>query len=56
MVGCFGPNDDQSLVTVQQCRDFYTGCDDSSTASFDTVNAGDGDKECVTLVTTTLAI
>ena len=26
-VGCFGPNDDGSLVTVAQCRDFYTGCD-----------------------------
>lgn len=26
-VGCFGPNDDGSLVTVQQCRDFYSGCD-----------------------------
>ena len=26
-VGCFGPNDDGSLVTVAQCRDFYPGCD-----------------------------
>jgi len=26
-VGCLGPNDDGSLVTVQQCRDFYSGCD-----------------------------
>lgn len=26
-VGCYGPNDDGSLVTVQQCRDFYSGCD-----------------------------
>lgn len=26
-VGCFGPNDDGSLVTVQQCRDFYDDCD-----------------------------
>lgn len=25
-VGCIGPNDDNSLVTVQQCRAFYTGC------------------------------
>lgn len=25
--GCLGPNDDGSLVTVQQCRDFYPGCD-----------------------------
>jgi hypothetical protein len=27
-IGCFGPNDDGSLVTVAQCRDFYTGCGD----------------------------
>merc|ERR1711971_1174217 len=26
-VGCFGPNDDKSLVTVEQCRSFYAGCD-----------------------------
>jgi hypothetical protein len=26
-VGCFGPNDDGSLVTVAQCRAFYDGCD-----------------------------
>ena len=26
-MGCFGPNDDKSLVTVAQCRDFYPGCD-----------------------------
>ena len=25
VVGCFGPNEDASLVTVAQCRDFYTG-------------------------------
>eukprot|EP00039_Didymoeca_costata_P022706 m.347212 g.347212 ORF g.347212 m.347212 type:complete len:326 (+) comp31794_c0_seq1:89-1066(+) len=25
--GCYGPNDDGSLVTVSQCRDFYDGCD-----------------------------
>jgi hypothetical protein len=25
--GCFGPNDDNTLVSVQQCRDFYSGCD-----------------------------
>jgi len=28
-VGCLGPNDDGSLVSVQQCRDFYSGCDAS---------------------------
>jgi len=26
-IGCFGPNDDGSLVSVAQCRGFYTGCD-----------------------------
>lgn len=26
-VGCYGPNDDGSLVTVDQCRSFYSGCD-----------------------------
>lgn len=26
-VGCYGPNDDGSLVTVTQCRSFYPGCD-----------------------------
>merc|ERR1712032_1208595 len=26
-IGCIGPNDDNSLVTVAQCRSFYTGCD-----------------------------
>ena len=25
--GCLGPNKDNSLVTVQQCRDFYPACD-----------------------------
>lgn len=28
-VGCVGPNDDGSHVTVAQCRDFYTGCGDT---------------------------
>ena len=27
MIGCYGPNDDGSLVTVEQCRAFYAGCD-----------------------------
>ena len=26
-VGCFGPNDDGSMVTVQECRNFYSECD-----------------------------
>jgi len=25
-LGCIGPNDDNTLVTVEQCRAFYTGC------------------------------
>ena len=25
--GCYGPNDDGSLVTVEQCRDIYDDCD-----------------------------
>lgn len=29
-VGCFGPNDDGSLVTVAQCRTFYSICDGST--------------------------
>ena len=37
VVGCFGPNDDGSLVTVQQCRDFYTGCD-GTLESFETTD------------------
>lgn len=27
-VGCAGPNDDGSLVTVAECREFYSGCGD----------------------------
>lgn len=26
-IGCYGPNDDGTMVTVEQCRSFYTGCD-----------------------------
>ena len=36
VVGCFGPNDDESLVTVAQCREFYTGCGDGDEQSFTT--------------------
>ena len=25
-IGCYGPNDDNSPVTVQQCRDVYDEC------------------------------
>ena len=34
IVGCFGPNDDGSLVTVAQCRTFYTGCGDGDEVTF----------------------
>jgi hypothetical protein len=34
-VGCYGPNPDNSLVTVQQCRALYSGC-------------GDGDEKTLT--------
>merc|ERR1712137_1383647 len=27
IIGCYGPNNDGSMVTVEQCRSFYTGCD-----------------------------
>ena len=36
VVGCFGPNDDDSLVTVAQCREFYTGCGDGDEQTFTT--------------------
>eukprot|EP00039_Didymoeca_costata_P006316 m.89170 g.89170 ORF g.89170 m.89170 type:complete len:601 (+) comp13207_c1_seq1:150-1952(+) len=26
-IGCFGPNENNTLVTVEQCRSFYPGCD-----------------------------
>jgi hypothetical protein len=40
-VGCFGPNDDGSLVTVEQCRSFYTGCN----GNLVTVNTPQGAKD-----------
>lgn len=40
-VGCFGPNEDGSMVTVQQCRNFYAGCD----GNLVTVNTPQGTKE-----------
>ena len=42
VVGCFGPNDDNSLVTVAQCREFYAGCGDGDAVTFPTY---DGDVE-----------
>ena len=41
-IGCFGPNDDGSLVTVPQCRDFYTGCGDGDA---ETLKTTDGEIE-----------
>jgi len=38
-IGCFGPNDDGGLVTVEECRSYYTGCTDPEVAELDT---GDG--------------
>jgi hypothetical protein len=31
IIGCYGPNDDQSLVTVEQCRELYPGCNGQPT-------------------------
>ena len=41
-IGCFGPNDDGSLVTVPQCREFYTGCGDGDA---ETLKTTDGEIE-----------
>jgi len=40
-VGCFGPNDDGSMVSVEQCRAFYAGCD----ANLVAVTTPQGTKE-----------
>jgi len=34
IVGCFGPNDQGGLVTVEQCRSYYTGCGDGDEVTF----------------------
>ena len=34
IVGCFGPNDEGGLVTVAQCRSYYTGCGDGDEETF----------------------
>ena len=26
--GCYGPNPDNTMVTVEQCRELYSGCAD----------------------------
>ena len=47
VVGCFGPNDDESLVTVAQCRGFYTGCGDGDEQTFTTADGSfDYDMWC----------
>ena len=38
VVGCFGPNDDKTLVTVAQCRAFYSGCGDGDATTIITRN------------------
>ena len=39
VIGCKGPNDDGSLVTVKQCRDFYTGCGDDDATTLTATSA-----------------
>jgi hypothetical protein len=41
-IGCFGPNDDGTLVTVAQCREFYSGCGDGDDI---TVTTTDGTSQ-----------
>lgn len=45
-VGCFGPNDDNSLVTVRQCRSFYAGCDGDLATVTTPMGAKSYDKWC----------
>jgi hypothetical protein len=35
-IGCYGPNPDNSLVTVEQCRSLYSGCGDGDNMQLDT--------------------
>lgn len=45
-VGCYGPNLDQSLVTVAQCRALYpTTCDDNQAETFTDYPQPDGTKK-----------
>ena len=44
-IGCYGPNDDNSPVTVQQCRDVYDECSETAKLELFTVK----DKNGVTI-------
>lgn len=45
--GCFGPNEDGSLVSVEQCRALYNGCGDGDNVVFQTdYGAVDYDPWC----------
>lgn len=39
-VGCYGPNADGSLVSLEQCRALYEGCNDGSPSSIETAHRG----------------
>jgi hypothetical protein len=41
-IGCYGPNDDNSHVTVQQCRDAYSECSETADLELFTVMDANG--------------
>lgn len=41
-IGCYGPNDDNSPVTVQQCRDVYDECSETAKLELFTVKDKNG--------------
>ena len=41
-LGCYGPNDDNSHVSVQQCRDAYSECSETATLELFTVKDQNG--------------
>eukprot|EP00943_MAST-04B_sp_MAST-4B-sp1_P008435 g8435.t1 len=41
-IGCYGPNDDNSPVTVQQCRDVYDECSETAALELYTVKDKNG--------------
>ena len=41
-IGCYGPNDDNSHVTVQQCRDVYDECSETDALELFTVKENNG--------------
>jgi hypothetical protein len=45
-IGCFGPNDDGTLVTVVQCREFYSGCGDGDDITVTTTGTSQYDLWC----------